>query len=50
MLVSGQCRNDENIIHLKEVRTVAPAPAGWLFVTTAGPGGAFSVYYKLTPR
>ena len=50
MLVSGQCRNDAHIIHLKGIETGAPAPAGWVFATTAGPGGAYSVYYKLTPR
>jgi hypothetical protein len=50
MLVSGQCRNEDNIIHLKGVETGSPAPTGWTFVTTAGPGGAFSIYYRLTPR
>ncbi|MDQ3380182.1 MAG: hypothetical protein M3546_07645 [Actinomycetota bacterium] len=49
MLVSGQCRNEDNIIHLKGVETGSPAPPGWTLVTTAG-GGAFEIYYRLTPR
>lgn len=47
MLVSGQCRNEDNIIHLKGIETGAPAPADWDIATTIG---VFTIYYKLTPR
>ena len=47
MLVSGQCRNEYYIIHLKGVETGSPAPEGWTAVTTVR---QYTVYYKLTPR
>ena len=49
MLVSGTCRNEDNIIHLKGVQAGSPAPEGWTFVTNLA-GGQYSIYYKLTPR
>jgi len=58
MLVSGQCRNENNIIHLKGVETGSPAPTGWTAVrnaddslfTIASGAAWFNVYYRLTPR
>lgn len=52
MLVSGICQNEEYVIHLKGVHASRDwePHGGWTYVTNAGPGGQYKVYYKLTSR
>ncbi|MCA1681004.1 MAG: hypothetical protein LC777_19725 [Actinobacteria bacterium] len=46
-LAAGHCQNESYIIHLQNIASDAPAPAGWTALT---PSGGFTFYYLLTPR
>ena len=44
---AGQCRNEDNIIHLQIMPSDAQAPVGWMSLP---PSGGNTVHYLLTPR
>lgn len=48
--VSGQCRNESYIIHLKGVANGAPAPDGWIGLAPSATFPGYTVYYQLIPR
>lgn len=47
---AGQCRNEDNIIHLQIMPDGAQAPGGPWLVLSGASAGPDTVYYFLTPR